>query len=145
MISQVSPGIYRGPRPTLQDAAQLADLRIRIMISLEGKEEDEKEIKEFPAMLVFTLPITFSEIYLTGIGQPYFDYILETINLVAKPVLVHCQYGQDRTGLIIAGYRVKECGWTKAQAEAERNQYGYRWWLNYGLNRTWRGLSYRQR
>jgi protein tyrosine/serine phosphatase len=52
-------------------------------------------------------------------------------------VLVHCEHGEDRTGLAIAAWRVRACKWTKEAAMAEALKYGYRRWLNYGLNKTW--------
>lgn len=36
-----------------------------------------------------------------------------------QPVLVHCQHGSDRTGTMVAIYRIAFEGWTKAQATEE--------------------------
>lgn len=33
-----------------------------------------------------------------------------------KPVLVHCKHGADRTGLIVAMYRIVFQNWTKEEA-----------------------------
>jgi protein tyrosine/serine phosphatase len=68
-------------------------------------------------------------------------YLLELVNGVPKPVLVHCQHGQDRTGLVIAAYRVRIMGWSKDQSMNEALAFGYRNWLNYGLNKTWEELT----
>ncbi|MBO0722086.1 MAG: dual specificity protein phosphatase family protein, partial [Blastocatellia bacterium] len=40
------------------------------------------------------------------------------------PVFVHCRRGSDRTGVIIALYRIKQDGWTAEQAIKEANLYG---------------------
>ncbi|MDQ0394656.1 tyrosine-protein phosphatase [Labrys monachus] len=43
------------------------------------------------------------------------------------PVLLHCQHGADRTGLVCALYRILDENWSKADALAEmkRGDYGY--------------------
>ena len=41
-----------------------------------------------------------------------------------QPVYVHCWAGQHRAGIVVAMYRLKHCGWTRAQAWAELEQYG---------------------
>ena len=53
--------------------------------------------------------------------------VLEIADLLDKKfgmVLVHCQHGRDRTGLIVGAYRIKYQGWTVEQADAERKAYG---------------------
>ncbi len=47
------------------------------------------------------------------------------------PVLVHCQHGADRTGLMCAIYRVAVQGWTKEEAIREMTQGGY------GFHKAW--------
>lgn len=41
------------------------------------------------------------------------------------PVLVHCEQGFHRTGVLCAAYRVAEEGWTLAAALAEMDQVGF--------------------
>jgi protein tyrosine/serine phosphatase len=69
------------------------------------------------------------------------DTIVQTIVVLPKPVLLHCEHGEDRTGLAVAAYRVVVSGWTKDEAMDEALKFGYRNWLNYGLNKTWRGVQ----
>ena len=52
------------------------------------------------------------------------------------PVFVHCLHGKDRTGIVIAYYRVLFCGWTKAKAEKEMLSLGFRK-ANVGLWEAW--------
>jgi protein tyrosine/serine phosphatase len=40
-------------------------------------------------------------------------------------VYVHCEHGEDRTGLLIACFRVQYQGWTKAAAEEEMLRNGF--------------------
>jgi protein tyrosine/serine phosphatase len=41
------------------------------------------------------------------------------------PVYVHCEHGKDRTGLVIALYRMRYDGWTQEQAAAEMVAMGH--------------------
>ncbi|MFT6503739.1 MAG: protein tyrosine/serine phosphatase [Crocinitomicaceae bacterium] len=49
-----------------------------------------------------------------------------TIENAEKPVLVHCLQGSDRTGGVVAAYRMIH-GWTKEKAleEFQLNHFGY--------------------
>ena len=42
-----------------------------------------------------------------------------------KPVLVHCLHGADRTGTMVAFYRVAVQGWTKEEALKEMTEGGF--------------------
>lgn len=53
------------------------------------------------------------------------------------PVLVHCRVGADRTGMLMAAYRVVIQGWTKTEAIEEMTRGGY------GFNPLWQTLVYR--
>jgi tyrosine-protein phosphatase SIW14 len=137
MISQVDSCLYRGPRPKPAEFFAIKDKFARI-ISLEGLAEDRKEADELFPLGVISRPISFSQIYFSGISQSYLEEILQQIDEARKPVLLHCEHGEDRTGLVVAAYRVRRCGWSKYAAMCEALKYGYRNWLNFGLNKTWK-------
>ena len=40
------------------------------------------------------------------------------------PVFIHCRRGKDRTGTVIACYRMQHDGWNNAKAQAEANEFG---------------------
>jgi tyrosine-protein phosphatase SIW14 len=42
-----------------------------------------------------------------------------------KKVFVHCRYGDDRTGMTIAGYRMAVQGWTPGEARKEMQKFGF--------------------
>ena len=50
------------------------------------------------------------------------------------PVLVHCQHGADRTGTMIAVYRIAVQGWSKAKAIREMTGGGF------GFHPIWSNL-----
>ena len=49
-------------------------------------------------------------------------------------VLVHCQHGADRTGLLVAVYRVVVQGWSKERAIDEMTNGGF------GFHPVWKNL-----
>lgn len=51
--------------------------------------------------------------------------IVDMVDASEKPVLVHCIYGQDRTGLVIAAYRMIKQGWSYEDAYREMLSYGH--------------------
>jgi tyrosine-protein phosphatase SIW14 len=141
MFAPVTDLVWRGPRP--QGSTDFASVRasFKSVVSLEGMAEDQKEMVELAPVPVISCPIVFSEIYFTGITESRLNAILGEIAAAPKPVLVHCQHGEDRTGLIIAAYRVRVCLWTKDAAMKEALAYGYRNWLNFGINKTWANFT----
>jgi len=42
-----------------------------------------------------------------------------------KKVLVHCRLGDDRTGMMVAAYRMAEEGWTAQEAMKEMQAFGF--------------------
>lgn len=56
------------------------------------------------------------------------------VDTAKTPVLVHCQHGADRTGALIAAYRLAVQGWTKDEAIREMTEGGY------GFHAVWTNL-----
>ena len=49
---------------------------------------------------------------------------LDTVNNPAnQPVLVHCEYGRSRTGVMVAAYRIKSSGWSAEKAIEESHEF----------------------
>lgn len=46
-------------------------------------------------------------------------------DLARRPVLVHCEQGFHRTGILCAAYRVAVCGWSVAEALEEMRALGF--------------------
>lgn len=55
-----------------------------------------------------------------------FDQFVDLLRKPQRcPVLVHCEQGFHRTGVLCAAYRVAHCGWSLAEAEAEMARHGF--------------------
>lgn len=48
---------------------------------------------------------------------------LAALDSLPKPVLVHCQFGSDRTGLVVGCHRIRS-GWTAEDAYQEALEFG---------------------
>src|SRR5208282_1496550 len=126
-ITLVANNVFRGPRPQPADYPWILQ-NISTVISFEGQAEDDKEKAALLPIPVLSQPISFAEMYFPWAAIPAIrlEYLVQLIKGCAGPVLCHCQRGQDRTGLVIAAYRVRVCGRSKDEAMAEALKFGYR-------------------
>ena len=54
--------------------------------------------------------------------EDFFDIVLDPQR---QPVFIHCKRGKDRTGTMVALYRIEVNGWSNAEAIAEMDAFGY--------------------
>jgi tyrosine-protein phosphatase SIW14 len=128
-IKQVSNNIYRSNRPeTYEDISQIRKLGIHSIISLENNPLVVKVEKD----LVRHFGISFQNFPMSEISSPTSEQLIRVVHLIntsLKPVLVHCRRGVDRTGYVIAAYRMLEEGWSYKRAIKECKDNGHRtWW-----------------
>jgi tyrosine-protein phosphatase SIW14 len=112
-LYQVNDSIYRGELPTSEGIHELTNLGVKSFLNLRFFRSDKRLTKE-TSIQTFHEPVnawTMSE------GE-----IIEALLMLKaapKPMLVHCVHGSDRTGTIIAAYRIVFEGWTKEEALKE--------------------------
>jgi protein tyrosine/serine phosphatase len=71
--------------------------------------------------------ILYTNIPMSGFGTPKNDEVRRVLALfeaASTPVFIHCQHGCDRTGTIVACYRIQHDGWPSALALREAERYG---------------------
>ncbi len=119
-----SPNFYRSAQPEAEGFKALAkDPGIKTVVSLRAYHSDRP--------LVIGTGITPIRIRINTWHIETEDVVraLATIRRAETngPVLLHCQHGADRTGLITALYRVLYQGWSKDAARTEMTQgaFGY--------------------
>lgn len=125
---QVNQQLYRGAQPKKGGLRRLASLGIKTIINLRANDEGSQAEQAEAA----ALGLRYYNIPMARAGSPTDEQVERALSLINatenQPVFVHCQRGQDRTGLIIAIYRITHDGWTSEQAKAEANHYGMRIW-----------------
>jgi protein tyrosine/serine phosphatase len=126
-VHQVSPRIFRSSQPDLSAFPGIAALGIRTVVSLRSDEESEGERAAAAAA-----GLNYVQIRLGRFGRPGDEAIRQVLETITaeknQPVLVHCKRGADRTGVVVACYRIGYEGWGAEEALEEAEEYGLGWW-----------------
>jgi protein tyrosine/serine phosphatase len=123
-FSEVSPGIYRSGRPDqtgVEDA--LVKLGVKTIIDLENDDAAIAAERGWAQRA----GINFISEPMNGLDTPNDKEVNDILAKISsdQPVLVHCMEGHDRTGLIIALYRVLYEHWAPKAAHDEMMARGY--------------------
>lgn len=120
-FNKVSETVYRSEQPDDDAFAALAKFGIKEVLNLREFHSDDDEAK---GLILKLHRLTFA----TGsITQRQIVQALQIIKDAQGPLLVHCWHGSDRTGAVVASYRIVFQGWTKEQAldELKNGGFGY--------------------
>src|SRR5690349_16008393 len=126
---EVQSGLYRGGQPTINGFEDLKKMGIRTVVNLRVDDSERKSVEAL-GMKYVHIPIDMPLLQRPWreIPDKSVDDFLRTVNDPAnQPVFVHCQRGADRTGTIIALYRVRVDNWQAAKAYDEARDIGLRW------------------
>lgn len=123
-FKQVSERLYRGAQPRDGGLSRLRELGIDTVINLRGaSKQTRREEAEAQA-----LGLNYFNIGLPNWGRPQDTRIRRILEILAAPqngrVFVHCRTGVDRTGMIVAMYRMTQEGWNSSEALAEAERSG---------------------
>lgn len=110
----VSPEIYRSGQPSNKELRMLCEqLGVKSVLTLRNWHDDKDEGKDLPLTL-YRVNMEADEVDPAKVAQA-----LKIIAEAPKPMLIHCWHGADRTGLMVAAYRMTTQGWNPAQATDE--------------------------
>lgn len=171
-VSEVSRGIFRGPRPTPDDIRALAQNGIIYILNLQG---GDIKTPRWLGFLAYVIPrfepgetravrraeedaakndnrIGYLNVPLDSLDpvDPHeakeIDQILSVIHEAKnKPIYVHCEHGKDRTGLVIALYRIRHEGMSIEDARQEWQKMGHNgfwdWVLTGSLDKYFRAVA----
>lgn len=128
----VNKNLYRGAQPERGELKQLAEVGIKTIINLRG--EDERTRSE--QVEAESLGLRYFGVPMPGLTRPSDEQMSGVLAILDAhenwPVFIHCKRGSDRTGTVIACYRISREGWTSSQAIAEAKRFGMSW-VEFGM------------
>ena len=127
-FGRVNERLYRGAQPRKEGFKQLAERGITTVINL--RNDDERALVE--ELDAKAAGLRYFNVPFKRRGPPTESQVDQVLSLIADEengvVFLHCAQGQDRTGMVIALYRITRDGWTDDQAIREAEDRGMKFW-----------------
>lgn len=116
---RVSDDVYRSQQPDDEELRELEKAGFRSVLNLREYYSDDEEAGN---LTLYRAPMDAGEISDAGMARA-----LKVIAEAPKPILVHCWHGSDRTGAVVAMYRMVFQNWPREKAidEFVNGGYGY--------------------
>jgi tyrosine-protein phosphatase SIW14 len=120
---QVDEHVYRGGQPATEAWQSLAKLGIKTIIDLRREDEHSTAAE---AREVEAAGMNYVNVPMKGVVAPTNEQIAKVLALLnsPEPIFVHCKRGADRTGAVIACYRIAHHHWQSRQALQEAKSHG---------------------
>jgi protein tyrosine phosphatase (PTP) superfamily phosphohydrolase (DUF442 family) len=119
-FARISDALYRGAQPTAEGMRELEKLGVKTVVNLRSFHSDRDELRG--------TGLRYAHIECKA-WHPEEEDVVRFLAILRdpanQPVFVHCQHGADRTGMMVASYRVVEQGWTTEQATEELPRFGF--------------------
>ena len=120
----VNEHLYRGGQPSELGFENLAKMGVNTVLDLretDSRSQAEKKMVEAAGMKYVNIPFY-------GISTPTPAQVSNALSVLDNKdsgvVFIHCRRGADRTGTVVACYRVKHDGWQNTKALGEAKGYG---------------------
>ncbi len=127
---QISPELYRSGQPSKDGFKALEKAGVKSVLNLREFHSDNDEAKG-TGLTLYRYKLDAGEVTKEDLMK-----CLLIIEQAPKPILIHCWHGSDRTGVLVAAYRIVKRGWTpeKAKTEMMEKQFGhhYNYYPNIG-------------
>jgi tyrosine-protein phosphatase SIW14 len=123
---KISETLYRGAQPREVGLSELKILGITTIVDLRG--EDREKIA-WERKRAESLGMRFVNIPVSGWSPPTDEQVVQFLSLFrgdpGKKIFVHCRFGDDRTGVFTAVYRMAIEKWSAEQAMNEMYFFGF--------------------
>ncbi len=132
-LYQISDFVFRSEQPLQAQSTQLQTLGIDSIISLRGRNQTAEEFQNSDFTLMH-IPINT-----WAMNRQDVLAVMQQLKLAQQKqqkVLIHCYHGSDRTGTMIAMYRILFEQWSIENAVTEMKYGGY------GFHPIWVNIDY---
>jgi len=124
----VSPRLYRGGQPSEQGLESLAKNGVNIIVNVRPTRGDRERLQAEKLGMKYVsipwrCPFPKDEVF-----AKFLKLIRENRD---KKIFVHCRLGDDRTGMMVAAYRIAMQGWSAEEAMKEMSTSGFARWHHY--------------
>ncbi len=116
---QVDDALIRCEQPNTAGLQALQQRGVTHIINLRSYHDDSDEAEGL-SLTLHALPMDAGQISTTELREA-----VSLIQSLPAPVMVHCWHGSDRTGAVVAAYRILVQGWNKPDAITEFVHGGY--------------------
>ena len=124
---QVNDKLLRGAQPNEEGFHNLAKMGVKTVIDLR----EESDRSEWEEKIVKAAGMKYIAVPIAGLAAPTTDQMRKMLQVIndpaAGPVFVHCKRGKDRTGAVVACYRIQHDHWDNAKALKEARNLGMSW------------------
>jgi tyrosine-protein phosphatase SIW14 len=121
-FGEVTPHLFRGGQPKAVGYAHLKQMGIDMVVDLRlsGRENEKKDVNK--AGMKFVSLKWHCMFPNDRVSAEFLKLLRDNRD---KKIFVHCRYGDDRTGMMIAAYRMADEGWTPEEARKEMEKFGF--------------------
>lgn len=139
MTKEVTKNIFRGPTLNASETRHLSRLGVKTIINLENRDSFDETRACLDTEILL---INFDICPLWFVDAKKILFIVSLLNSGRyQPTYVHCRHGRERTGLVIAAYRIIAQGWNLDRAYQEMKSMGCRWPWRFFYKRVLRDLD----
>jgi tyrosine-protein phosphatase SIW14 len=124
-FAEIEPGVYRSGLIPEAAAPLLEELGVKTVINFDNLEERaRKEAAHLKLFGIYTVWMPWS-----GWGDPSTEEVDKFLSLMKtpdlRPIWIHCKRGSERTGTMMAIWRI-DSGWPVEKAYQEMRKFEYR-------------------
>ena len=142
-FAKVDGRVWRGARPDAAGAMWLGQQGIRTVINLEWEQKDATSVwrpinvEKLPINLVRVRDFEPLPFFASSLEDRHVIRALRAIEAGPAIVYVHCRSGQNRTGVVVAAYRIILSRWSSDAALDEFAKFRGWWaWADAGYIRS---------
>lgn len=124
-FGKINDSLFRGAQPHAEAFPQLKSLGITTIVDLRGEDPEKIAWERKQAE---SAGIRFVSIPVSGWSPPTTGQVAQFLSLFHsshEKVFVHCRFGDDRTGVFVATYRMAYDRWQPDQAVKEMYFFGF--------------------